>query len=164
MPSVEFESKPMKPGRRAGPRRSGSHGTRSVVTLAPAGQPPQPSPRALSVPGVIAFLRENGRRILMLAAVIFAIGVIVLMLIPRVTPPPRFVAVDPRIACHDRSGCCRDRDAAALREPCRDANRRLSRAADGSPKVAETTTSRRRPMPRACSTGSASGSKSPGAD
>ncbi|PDT76495.1 lipopolysaccharide biosynthesis protein [Bradyrhizobium sp. C9] len=50
----------------------------------------------LSIPGVLAFFREKGQRILMLAAVIFAVGVIVLMLIPARYAATALVVVDPR--------------------------------------------------------------------
>lgn len=89
----------MKFGRRAGPRRS--EATEPAASWESAGVPAGQSSTAitkgvLSVPGVIAFLRENGRRILMLAAVIFAIGVIVLMLIPARYAATALVVVDPR--------------------------------------------------------------------
>ncbi|QOZ32126.1 lipopolysaccharide biosynthesis protein [Bradyrhizobium sp. CCBAU 53421] len=50
----------------------------------------------LSIPGVLAFFREKGQRILMLAAVIFAVGVILLMLIPARYAATALVVVDPR--------------------------------------------------------------------
>ncbi|WP_298281483.1 exopolysaccharide transport family protein [uncultured Bradyrhizobium sp.] len=89
----------MKFGRRAGPRRS--EATEPAASWESAGVPAGQSSTAitkgvLSVPGVIAFLRENGQRILMLAAVIFAIGVIVLMLIPARYAATALVVVDPR--------------------------------------------------------------------
>ncbi|MCC8954847.1 GumC family protein [Bradyrhizobium sp. Pear77] len=50
----------------------------------------------LSIPGVAAFFREKGQRILMLAAVIFAVGVILLMLIPARYAATALVVLDPR--------------------------------------------------------------------
>jgi uncharacterized protein involved in exopolysaccharide biosynthesis len=51
---------------------------------------------SLSVPGVIAFLRNNGRRILLLALAIFAVGIIALMVIPVRFAATALVVVDPR--------------------------------------------------------------------
>ncbi|MCC8966774.1 GumC family protein [Bradyrhizobium sp. Pear76] len=50
----------------------------------------------LSLPGVLAFFREKGQRILMLAAVVFAVGIILLMLIPARYAATALVVVDPR--------------------------------------------------------------------
>jgi uncharacterized protein involved in exopolysaccharide biosynthesis/Mrp family chromosome partitioning ATPase len=51
---------------------------------------------SLSVLGVIAFLRDNGRRILLLAIAIFAAGIIALMVIPVRFAATALVVVDPR--------------------------------------------------------------------
>ena len=51
---------------------------------------------SLSVLGVIAFLRDNGRRVLLLAIAIFAIGIIALMVIPVRFAATALVVVDPR--------------------------------------------------------------------
>ena len=51
---------------------------------------------SLSVAGIIAFLRDNGRRILLLAIAIFAVGVIALMVIPVRFAATALVVVDPR--------------------------------------------------------------------
>jgi len=51
---------------------------------------------SLTVSGVIAFLRNNGRRILMLALALFAIGVGVLVLVPLRYAATALVVVDPR--------------------------------------------------------------------
>lgn len=51
---------------------------------------------ALTLSGTIAFLRENGRRILTLASVIFVIGIILLLLIPARYAATALVVVDPR--------------------------------------------------------------------
>src|ERR1700730_237899 len=51
---------------------------------------------SLSVPGVIAFLRDNGRRVLLLAIAIFAVGIIALMVIPVRFAATALVVVDPR--------------------------------------------------------------------
>ncbi|MGY3484584.1 uncharacterized protein involved in exopolysaccharide biosynthesis [Bradyrhizobium sp. USDA 4011] len=89
----------MKFGSRIGPRRSevaepaASWETAGV----PAGQSSaQTTKGVLSIPGVLAFFREKGQRILMLAAVIFAVGVILLMLIPARYAATALVVVDPR--------------------------------------------------------------------
>ncbi len=102
----------MKFGRRAGPRRS--EATEPAASWesplgVPAGQSSTDITKGvLSVPGVIAFLRENSRRILMLAAVIFAIGVVVLMLIPARYAATALVVVDPRnCASRPIRMCCR---------------------------------------------------------
>ena len=51
---------------------------------------------SLSVLGVIAFLRDNGRRVLLLAIAIFAVGIIALMVIPVRFAATALVVVDPR--------------------------------------------------------------------
>ena len=51
---------------------------------------------SLTVPGVIAFLRDNGRRILLLAFALFAAGVALLMVIPARYAATALVVVDPR--------------------------------------------------------------------
>ncbi|MHC2256493.1 uncharacterized protein involved in exopolysaccharide biosynthesis [Bradyrhizobium embrapense] len=89
----------MKFGRRIGPRRSevtepaASWETAGV----PAGQSSAETTKGvLSIPGVLTFFREKGQRILMLAAVIFAVGIILLMLIPARYAATALVVVDPR--------------------------------------------------------------------
>ncbi|WP_375787899.1 GumC family protein [Bradyrhizobium sp. Pha-3] len=89
----------MKFGSRIGPRRSevtepaASWETAGV----PAGQSSAETTKGvLSIPGVVAFFREKGQRILMLAAVIFAVGIILLMLIPARYAATALVVVDPR--------------------------------------------------------------------
>src|SRR4051812_42784544 len=51
---------------------------------------------SLTVSGAIAFLRDNGRRILLLALVLFAAGIILLMVIPARYAATALVVVDPR--------------------------------------------------------------------
>jgi uncharacterized protein involved in exopolysaccharide biosynthesis len=51
---------------------------------------------SLTVPGVIAFLRDNGRRVVLLALAIFAVGIIALMVIPVRYAATALVVVDPR--------------------------------------------------------------------
>src|SRR3954467_11460003 len=51
---------------------------------------------SLTLPGAFAFLRENGRRILMLALALFALGVAVLMVLPVRYAATALVVVDPR--------------------------------------------------------------------
>jgi uncharacterized protein involved in exopolysaccharide biosynthesis/Mrp family chromosome partitioning ATPase len=57
---------------------------------------PDPLKGSLSVLGVIAFLRDNGRRVLLLAIAIFAVGIIALMVIPVRFAATALVVVDPR--------------------------------------------------------------------
>ncbi|MET4203429.1 exopolysaccharide transport family protein [Bradyrhizobium sp. LA6.12] len=51
---------------------------------------------SLTVTGALSFLRENGRRILTLALALFALGVIVLMVLPVRYAATALVVVDPR--------------------------------------------------------------------
>ncbi|MET4208119.1 GumC family protein [Bradyrhizobium sp. LA2.1] len=51
---------------------------------------------SLTVTGALSFLRENGRRILALALALFALGVIVLMVLPVRYAATALVVVDPR--------------------------------------------------------------------
>lgn len=51
---------------------------------------------SLTVTGALSFLRENGRRILTLALAMFALGVIVLMVLPVRYASTALVVVDPR--------------------------------------------------------------------
>src|SRR5882757_888811 len=57
---------------------------------------PEPLKGSLSVQGIAAFLRDNGRRVLLLALAIFAVGIIVLMVIPVRFAATALVVVDPR--------------------------------------------------------------------
>ena len=51
---------------------------------------------SLTVAGTIAFFRQNGRRILLLAAALFALGVLILAIIPVRYAATALVVVDPR--------------------------------------------------------------------
>jgi uncharacterized protein involved in exopolysaccharide biosynthesis len=51
---------------------------------------------SLTVSGALAFLRENGRRILTLALALFALGIIVLMVLPVRYAATALVVLDPR--------------------------------------------------------------------
>ncbi|MCK1744198.1 lipopolysaccharide biosynthesis protein [Bradyrhizobium sp. 139] len=51
---------------------------------------------SLTAAGVLSFLRENGRRILTLALALFAVGIIVLMVLPVRFAATALVVVDPR--------------------------------------------------------------------
>ncbi|MBR0893445.1 GumC family protein [Bradyrhizobium tropiciagri] len=89
----------MKFGSRVGPRRSEATGPAASweTSGVPTGQSSAETTKGvLSLPGVLAFFREKGQRILMLAAVIFAVGIIVLMLIPARYAATALVVVDPR--------------------------------------------------------------------
>ncbi len=59
-------------------------------------QPPALLKGSLTVSGAIAFLRDNGRRILLLAFAIFAGGVALLMILPARYAATALVVVDPR--------------------------------------------------------------------
>lgn len=61
-----------------------------------ANQPPALLKGSLTVSGTIAFLRDNGRRILQLAFAIFAVGVALLVVIPARYAATALVVVDPR--------------------------------------------------------------------
>jgi uncharacterized protein involved in exopolysaccharide biosynthesis len=89
-------------GSRAGPKSSGP--TEPAVsweaTGLPTGKPDSTSAErvkgSLTVTGALSFLRENGRRILTFALVIFAIGIIVLAVVPARFAATALVVVDPR--------------------------------------------------------------------
>src|SRR3954452_16433345 len=51
---------------------------------------------SLSLPAMLSFFRENGRRILSIALGIFAIGVVILLLVPVRFAATALVVVDPR--------------------------------------------------------------------
>jgi uncharacterized protein involved in exopolysaccharide biosynthesis len=99
---VDFESKPMMFGSRAGPRNSGP--TESVVSWEPRGLPigkpdgttSERIKGSLTVAGALSFLRENGGRILAFSLAIFAIGIIVLAVVPARFASTALVVVDPR--------------------------------------------------------------------
>lgn len=90
----------MKFGSRAGARRSGTTEPAASWELprAAAGEPSSTeiTKGVLTLSGVVSFLRDNGQRILMLAAIIFALGIIVLSLIPARYAATALVVVDPR--------------------------------------------------------------------
>ncbi|KJC42323.1 lipopolysaccharide biosynthesis protein [Bradyrhizobium sp. LTSP885] len=86
-------------GGRAGPRRSGPTEPAASweVPAVPTGQRTAESVKGtLTLSGTVSFLRDNGRRILALASLIFAIGIIVLLLIPARYAATALVVVDPR--------------------------------------------------------------------
>lgn len=86
-------------GSRAGPRRSGPTEPAASweVSRAPAERSSAEATKgALTLSGAVSFLRENGRRILTLASIIFAIGIILLMLVPVRYAATALVVVDPR--------------------------------------------------------------------
>ena len=90
----------MKFGSRAGPRRSGPTEPAASWELpgVAAGEPSSTETvkGVLTLSGAVSFLRDNGQRILMLAAIIFALGIIVLSLIPARYAATALVVVDPR--------------------------------------------------------------------
>src|SRR3954471_5311606 len=51
---------------------------------------------SLTIPGMLAFIRDNARRILTIAAGIFVIGTVVLLLLPQRFAATALVVVDPR--------------------------------------------------------------------
>ncbi|SFM43190.1 Uncharacterized protein involved in exopolysaccharide biosynthesis [Bradyrhizobium sp. Rc3b] len=62
----------------------------------PDGAAPALIKGSLTVTGVLSFLRENGRRILTLALALFALGVVVLMILPVRYAATALVVLDPR--------------------------------------------------------------------
>lgn len=62
----------------------------------PDGAAPALIQGSLTVSGALSFLRENGRRILTLALALFALGVVVLMVLPVRYAATALVVVDPR--------------------------------------------------------------------
>src|ERR1700688_1945396 len=86
-------------GSRAGPRSSGPTVSWKAAGL-PTGRPDGTSAERIKGPmtvtGALAFLRENGRRILTFALAIFAVGIIVLAVIPARFAATALVVVDPR--------------------------------------------------------------------
>lgn len=62
----------------------------------PGGNGPALIKGSLTVSGALAFLRDNGRRILTLALALFALGVLVLMVLPIRYAATALVVVDPR--------------------------------------------------------------------
>lgn len=62
----------------------------------PDGAAPALIKGSLTVSGTLSFLRENGRRILTLALALFALGVVVLMVLPVRYAATALVVVDPR--------------------------------------------------------------------
>lgn len=62
----------------------------------PDGAAPALIKGSLTVSGALSFLRENGRRILTLALALFALGVVVLMVLPVRYAATALVVVDPR--------------------------------------------------------------------
>ena len=85
-------------GSRAGPKRSGPTEPAASwdVPAARALSSAETVKGALTLSGFLSFFRDNGRRIATLATVIFAIGVIVLLLIPVRYAATALVVVDPR--------------------------------------------------------------------
>lgn len=89
-------------GSRASPRsiapteQAASWEAPRAVTPAPGGTGPTLIKGSLTVSGTLVFLRENGRRILTLAAALFALGVVVLMILPVRYAATALVVLDPR--------------------------------------------------------------------
>ncbi|MCK1357661.1 exopolysaccharide transport family protein [Bradyrhizobium sp. 199] len=67
-----------------------------AVRTKPDGAAPALIKGSLTVSGALSFLRENGRRILTLALALFALGVIVLMVLPVRYAATALVVLDPR--------------------------------------------------------------------
>ncbi|MHC4040262.1 GumC family protein [Bradyrhizobium sp. 23AC] len=64
--------------------------------MKPDGAAPALIKGSLTVTGVLSFLRENGRRILTLAVALFALGAVVLMILPVRYAATALVVLDPR--------------------------------------------------------------------
>ncbi|HEU0082657.1 MAG TPA: exopolysaccharide transport family protein [Bradyrhizobium sp.] len=89
-------------GSPAAPKNSGPT-ERMISWEAPAvpatkagGSPAEFLKGSLTIPAMLAFFRDNGRRILSLALGIFAIGVVILLLVPVRFAATALVVVDPR--------------------------------------------------------------------
>ncbi|MET3337778.1 MULTISPECIES: exopolysaccharide transport family protein [Bradyrhizobium] len=67
-----------------------------AARMKPDGAVPALIKGSLTVTGVLSFLRENGRRILTLAVALFALGVVVLMILPVRYAATALVVLDPR--------------------------------------------------------------------
>lgn len=67
-----------------------------AARLRPDGAAPALIKGSLTVSGTLAFLRENGRRILTLALALFALGVLALMVLPVRYAATALVVLDPR--------------------------------------------------------------------
>ncbi|MHC4052149.1 GumC family protein [Bradyrhizobium sp. 25ACV] len=67
-----------------------------AARVKPDGAAPALIKGSLTVTGVLAFLRENGRRILTLAVALFALGAVVLMILPVRYAATALVVLDPR--------------------------------------------------------------------
>ncbi|WP_407185980.1 GumC family protein [Bradyrhizobium centrosematis] len=67
-----------------------------AARLRPDGAAPALLKGSLTVSGTLAFLRENGRRILTLALALFALGVLALMVLPVRYAATALVVLDPR--------------------------------------------------------------------
>ncbi|OAF18643.1 exopolysaccharide transport family protein [Bradyrhizobium neotropicale] len=83
-------------GRRADPTSSGSTGDSASWQAKNLPNGEARGTIALTAAGALSFVRENLRRILTLAAAIFAVGVIVLLVIPVRFAATALVVVDPR--------------------------------------------------------------------
>lgn len=89
-------------GSRASPRSiapsepAASWETPRAARTRPDGAAPALIKGSLTVSGALAFLRENGRRILTLALALFALGVVVLMVLPVRYAATALVVLDPR--------------------------------------------------------------------
>ena len=88
-------------GRRAEPTSSGSTGVAASwqtrgASNAEAGGTAAHFGGILTASGALSFIRDNGRRILTLALAIFALGVVVLLVIPVRFAATALVVVDPR--------------------------------------------------------------------
>src|SRR3954454_7887545 len=88
-------------GRRADPTSSGSTGVAASwqtqnASNGEAREAAARSGRALTAAGALSFLRDNARRILTFAVAIFALGVVVLLVIPVRYAATALVVVDPR--------------------------------------------------------------------
>jgi uncharacterized protein involved in exopolysaccharide biosynthesis len=67
-----------------------------AATARPDGAAPAQIKGSLTVFGTLSFLRENGRRILTLAAALFALGIVVLVVLPVRYAATALVVLDPR--------------------------------------------------------------------
>ncbi|MFZ2155034.1 MAG: lipopolysaccharide biosynthesis protein, partial [Bradyrhizobium sp.] len=84
-------------------RASSDRATNPASWEAPGGAPAEASTRrpdllkgSLTLAGTIAFFRDNGRRILLIAAALFGIGLVILLVTPARFAATALVVVDPR--------------------------------------------------------------------
>src|SRR3954463_8871127 len=87
---------PAAPKNSSPTQRMASWEAPAVPTAETRGSPAELLKGSLTIAGMFGFFRDNGRRILMIAAGIFAIGTVILMVLPVRYAATALVVVDPR--------------------------------------------------------------------